>query len=335
MTGSPLEKGSSIQPPNYGFYGRLSAEFPSQVIVDATEVCNLACVHCPHPAFKQSPHYAARYQSAELNAKLVTEVRDHGKGHVQYIRYTGEGEPLIHPQIFEMLSLAKRESGVLVSLTTNGMLLNDRRLASLLETGVDVVDISIDAYSPETYAKIRVNGDLEVTRANVERLLAATRSQQAYTKVVVSYVEQPSNRHETADFERYWRDQGADFVVVRRLHSAAGAVSEIAAEIHQIDAGATRRPCLYPWERITLNPRGELIFCPQDWTHGSVVSDYRHTTIRETWQGEFYRRLRQAHLTNDYSCHGFCGGCPDWKHTRWPGQGRSYANMIEEFKAGE
>ena len=314
----------------YGFYDRLKAEFPSQVIVDMTEVCNLACIHCPHPEFKKSEHYAARYLVPELNTKMVDEVRTHGKGLTQYIRYTSEGEPLVHPQCYDMLEYAVRNSGVLVSLTTNGTILNEKRVKKLLDSGLDVIDISIDAYTPETYAKIRVNGDLNVTRANVLRMIEMARG--TSTKVVVSYVEQPQNRHETADFERFWKEEGANYVVVRRLHSSAGTVVNIASIMRRENASEKRRPCLYPWERIVLNPRGNLVFCPQDWVHGSQVADYRVTTIRETWQGEFYRALREAHLRNDFRHHAFCGNCPDWKQTRWPGRGRSYADMIQEFR---
>jgi hypothetical protein len=94
---------------------------------------------------------------------------------------------------------------------------------------------------------------------------------------------------------------------------------------------AKRYPCLYPWERILLNPRGELAFCPQDWVHGSVIADYHHTTIRDVWQGAEYQKLRAAHLANDFARHQFCGQCPDWRQTRWPGTGRSYADMVREF----
>lgn len=180
-----------------------------------------------------------------------------------------------------------------------------------------------------------MNGNLEVTRANVLRLLAASKVQGSRTKVVVSYIEQPQNVHETAEFERFWKDNGADFVVIRKLHSAAGAVSNVADRMRKDNAAEPRRACVYPWERVVLNPRGNLAFCPADWTHGSTVIDYRSTTIKETWQSEFYQKLRNAHLTNDFSAHGFCGQCPDWKVTRWPDEGRSYANMVEDFKLTE
>ena len=86
---------------------------------------------------------------------------------------------------------------------------------------------------------------------------------------------------------------------------------------------------------MVLNARGDLAFCPSDWVHGSVIADYRTTTIYETWRGEFYQKLRQAHWANDFTRHQFCGQCPDWQSTRWPDEGRSYANMIEEFKDTE
>src|SRR4030042_1863551 len=82
----------------YGFYDRLKADFPSQIIVDITEVCNLACTHCPHPEFRKSKQYGARFLAPELNKKLVDEVRDYGQGLTQYIRYTSNGEPLLHPK---------------------------------------------------------------------------------------------------------------------------------------------------------------------------------------------------------------------------------------------
>ena len=317
---------------NYGFEGRLTADFPSQIVIDITEVCNLACIHCPHPDFKKSEHYDARYLSPELNAKVVDEVRAHGVGKTQYIRYSSEGEPLVHPKGYEMIEYAVRNSGVYVTLTTNGTIMNERRTRALLDAGVHMIDISIDAFNADTYSNIRVNGDLEITRTNVLNLISWVKKSGSATKVVVSFIEQPQNTHEAADFESYWKEQGADSVVVRRLHSAAGAVIDVANIMRKEQAKEVRRPCVYPWERIVLNPRGYLAFCPADWTHGSSMVDYTNTTIAEVWQGDFYRSLRQAHISDNYAEHKFCGQCPDWKQTRWPTEGRGYADLVEELK---
>lgn len=319
----------------YGFGGRLTANFPSQILMDITEICNLACTHCPHPTFAKSEHYAGRHLDPALNDKMVEEVRLHGQGKTRYIRYAANGEPLAHPNGYDMIETAVKHSGVYVTLTTNGKIMDEKRTQRLLDAGVHLIDISIDAFSPETYAKIRVKGDLHVTQNNVLRLLQWVRESKASTKVVVSFVEQPSNRHESGDFERYWKDQGADFVIIRRLHSCSGAMVELADLKRKAQTKQQRRPCLYPWERIVVNARGDLAFCPSDWVHGSYMADYRKTTIFETWQGEFYRALRAAHLNNNYENHSFCGACPDWESTRWPRQGRSYADMVEEFIINE
>ncbi len=317
--------------PSYGFGGRLTADFPSQVVVDVTEACNLACIHCSHPGFKKSPQYRGRHLDPGLNEKLVAEVAEFGRGCIQYLRYTGCGEPLLHPRLFDLLRVAVQGAGCQVSLTTNGTLLKEKAVERLLATGVEVVDISLDAFTPETYANIRVKGDLAATRANVLRLLAKAKEAGSRTKVVVTFIEQPRNRGEIEDFRRYWRDMGADYVIIRRLHANAGDLCLRADQMRQAARGLKRRPCLYPWERIILNAEGSLLFCPDDWNRGSALADFRGAAIREVWQGEAYRRLREAHMTNAFGEFPLCRQCPDWAATRWPWEGRSFADMMTDF----
>ena len=319
----------------YGFYERLKEEFPSQLLVDVAEYCNLACIHCPHSEFKNSEHYSSAKLDPSLNSKLIDEVSKYGKGHTQYIRYTSNGEPLIHPKIFEMLSYAVNNSDSLITLTTNGTILNENKIEQLLGTGIHVVDISIDAFKNETYSKIRINGNLDITRKNVLHLINESNKRGGNTKVVVSYVEMSQNMNETSDFEKFWNDNGANFVVIRRMHSCSGARNDLASERRKENKQFERRPCLYPWERMVLNPYGYLGYCPSDWVHGSQIIDYRKTTIYNTWHGGFYKKLREAHLNNDFKDFAFCGQCPDWISTRWPDEGRSYANMMQEFKDKE
>ena len=63
----------------YTFRDGLTSEFPSQMIVDITEICNLACIHCPHPEFKVSEYYNKRYLDPKLNEKMVKKMIVTGK----------------------------------------------------------------------------------------------------------------------------------------------------------------------------------------------------------------------------------------------------------------
>lgn len=315
----------------YGFGGRLTEAFPSQLNIDLTEVCNLACIHCSHALMAKSEHYTGAFLPLELNKKAVDEVRDFGKGSCEYIRYTGAGEPFLHKDLFSILKYAVDNSGVTVTLTANGTLINEEKAKRFLDTGTNLIDISIDAFLPETYARIRVNGNLEVTRRNILRLIELKRQFNYSTKIVVSYIEQPGNMAETERFEEFWKQAGVDFVVIRRCHSNCGSLEGRARELREKNAEQKRTPCIYPWERIALRSFGALSYCPGDWVRGSVMADYRTATIHETWNSEKYWKLRQAHLDNDYSGFPICSSCPDWSQVRWPEEGRAYANMIEDF----
>src|SRR5437667_445169 len=125
---------------------------------------------------------------------MVDEVALRGRGLTHYIRYTGEGEPLLHPHGYDLIEYAARHSGVFVTLTTNGTIMNEKRTQRLLECGVHLIDISIDALTPETYAKIRVNGKLEETRANVLRLIEWVGNARSTTRVVVSSIDACARR---------------------------------------------------------------------------------------------------------------------------------------------
>ncbi|WP_341659332.1 radical SAM/SPASM domain-containing protein [Vibrio sp.] len=316
---------------NYGFQKHLSEDFPSQIIIDATQFCNLACIHCPHSNFIKTDAYSGAHLDANLHKKLIHEVATDGLGICQYLRYTANGETLMHPKFIEMIEYAGKYCKTKINVTTNGVLLKGKKVKQLLDAGVDVFDISLDAYKDETYAKIRVKGNLVKVRENVLNLIRLIKEGKYKTKLVVSFVEQPLNTDETDLFEDFWNKAGADYVVVRRLHSAAGAKDNIKSKIDDAIREVERKPCLYPWERLTLTPEGHLSYCPTDWKNKSHFVSFLNTSIKEAWQSEFMTNLRNAHLNNNFSSHEFCGNCPDWSHTRWPEEGRGYSNLMQEI----
>jgi MoaA/NifB/PqqE/SkfB family radical SAM enzyme len=313
----------------YGFHDYLSPEFPSQIIVDVTELCNYACIHCPHHIFEKSSKYSGKNLDLGLHKKLIDEIATDGKGYCRYIRYTGLGETLLHPNFVEMIKYAAKYAGAPINVTTNGLLLTKDKARKLLDAEVNTFDISIDAYFPETYRKIRRNGDLSRVRNNCLNLIKMIKVGGYKAKLVVSFIEQPLNENEKNKFKEFWKNNGSDFVVIRPMHSASGSIKAVAKKMKEYEQ--KRRPCLYPWERLILSPTGKIGFCPAEWKYKAEIANFNKATIKAIWQGSFMQSLRKAHLNNDFTEHRFCGQCPDWAVTRWPLDGRNYSSMMQEL----
>ena len=87
----------------------------SRAYVEITNVCNMACAFCPGTAREKG------FMTPETFALLAGKLRRH----TDYLYLHVMGEPLLHPQLAEILRICG-DLGFRVCLTTNGTLLADR-----------------------------------------------------------------------------------------------------------------------------------------------------------------------------------------------------------------
>ena len=318
----------------YGFYDRLTEQFPSQIVVDLCNVCNYECIHCPQSQYKKSDAFTGTYLSEEINKKLVDEAANDGAGMIQQIRYTAAGEPLLHPKAIDMLRYAVENSKTMVTLTTNGSLLTDEMSDELLDMNIGLIDFSLDAFKDETYAQIRKKGDLKIVRERILDMLNKKKLKNSKTRIIVSFVEQEKNTSEKDEFKKYWEEHGIDFVVIRKCHSAGGFFYKENNKKRWI------QPCVYPWERVAMDAKGNLSFCPASWLGKTVICrDYSKTTIKEVWNNKDYQQLRKEHLENKFDKYKVCEECPDRALIIWPANRtdilRGYGDMIKDFSDKE
>ncbi|MFA6358252.1 MAG: radical SAM protein [Candidatus Omnitrophota bacterium] len=133
--------------------GREAFIGPEQVVIDLTNRCNLKCAGCwlYSPLLKQKP--AKELLAQELgyqNVKqLIARLAELG---TKRIRFTGGGEPFMHPNIMELLAYAKSK-GLICCITTNLLLLDKEKIKRLIQLGVDELAVSLWACKQDTYQK--------------------------------------------------------------------------------------------------------------------------------------------------------------------------------------
>jgi MoaA/NifB/PqqE/SkfB family radical SAM enzyme len=133
--------------------GEIAHSGPFYVQVNPTNLCNLQCQGCRYQSSKTrglSPTVGdMRHMPLKLVEQLCEELPAVG---TREATICGEGESLLYPHWFEMVSAFKR-AGLFVQLFTNGTLLDESTASLLLDSGLDVLNVSMWATSPEEYTK--------------------------------------------------------------------------------------------------------------------------------------------------------------------------------------
>ena len=106
-----------------------------RVYVEITNVCNLSCVFCP------GTERAKRFLSPAEFRLMAEKLR----GHTRYLYFHVMGEPLLHPQLPELLAIA-HELGFRVCVTTNGTLLAEKTAALLSAPALHKVSVSLHSF---------------------------------------------------------------------------------------------------------------------------------------------------------------------------------------------
>jgi cyclic pyranopterin phosphate synthase len=116
--------------------------------ISVTDRCDLRCLYCTASRFENLSHEdVLRYEEIEQVVRAAA-----GLG-VRHIRLTG-GEPLVRPHISALVDMLTRVPGIEdISMTTNATQLA-RYAVELKKAGLKRVNISLDTFRRERFAKI-------------------------------------------------------------------------------------------------------------------------------------------------------------------------------------
>ncbi len=182
--------------------------YPLYIEVSPTGQCNHRCVFCGLDFMG--------YQNRRLDtAMLETRLTEMGRLGVKSIMYAGEGEPFLHPDMCEIVA-ATTTAGIDASLTTNAVLMNEERARAVLPHCA-WIKVSINAGTPETYAKIHSckPGDFERVIGNMTRAAELKAENGWRCTLGMQLILLPENRDEVVSLARKACEIGMDYLVVK------------------------------------------------------------------------------------------------------------------------
>jgi cyclic pyranopterin phosphate synthase len=133
--------------------------------ISITDRCNFRCVYCmPEDGVVWLPKEEI-LTFEEIADVVRAAIEVHG---IRRFKLTG-GEPTVRHGVVDLVSRLRRIEGIEdLSLTTNGMLLEDQA-GALKEAGLDRVTVSIDSLRADRFKRITRTGDLSSVLRGLDR----------------------------------------------------------------------------------------------------------------------------------------------------------------------
>ena len=298
------------------------APFPKVIQLQTINACQAACKMCPYPTYKDV------FPRGRMDDALFDRITDEIARHPEVETFVPmlQNEPFLDKHIFEKIARFKQRTAgrVSVELVTNGSLLTDEHIARLRDAELDVLDISLDAFSRSVYEKIRIGLDYDTVLAGVERVIAADLPG---TSVFVRLVRQRDNDHEVRAFAGRWRKRGVP-VFIYDVTNRTGALDDFddairvpaRSGLNGVMESAKRSAsrawlghCPIPFASASILHNGDMLMCTHDWAREEIIGNVRDHTIAELWNGDRMREIRALVSQRRYEAIPACRDCSLWR----------------------
>ncbi|QAA35127.1 radical SAM/SPASM domain-containing protein [Clostridium manihotivorum] len=131
-----------------------------KIYIEITNVCNLSCEFCPQT--KRKPEF--------ITVDKFSEVLDKIKGHGDHIYLHVKGEPLLHPELGQLLEVS-HSKGFKVNITTNGTLINRVKENLIGKPSLRQINFSLHSFDGNETSKDKnsyINSILSFTKEAVD-----------------------------------------------------------------------------------------------------------------------------------------------------------------------
>lgn len=182
--------------------------YPVYVEISPSGSCNHRCTFCALDYMEYKPRFL---DSAVLKERLS----EMGRLGVKSVMYGGEGEPMMHRDIGDIIVHTKR-SGIDVGITTNGTFLT-KSLSEKILARTSWIKVSLNAGTPETYSKIHRTKADDFNRVfkNLSDAVAVNKELGAKCTIGVQSILLPENAGEMAALAQKAKETGLRYLVVK------------------------------------------------------------------------------------------------------------------------
>jgi len=288
-------------------------EAPFTINVVTSTVCNFKCNYCVHSLGileKENLGFKPALMKWEMFCEIIEQILLMKKLPKVIFLY-GVGEPLCNPELPRMVKYIKeRCPEVKVAFISNGLLLNEQLIDSLVEAGLDTIRISIQGLSSQKYQEVcGVSIDYEKFLETLSYLYNHKKQCQVYIKVIDVALEEGEDKRFYNTFENI-----ADRVFIEKCMPIFEGVEyekEIRDRVTTDRYGnehKMRQVCPMTFFTLSIMPDGKVRPC-YNFKTPVLLGNIKEKSLANIWSSEELRSFWMQQLKKERYKNVVCNLC--------------------------
>lgn len=286
---------------------------PLYIKVEPTRICNLRCTGCVQSAEGYKTQAGIRSQFKIENFKKVIDALHKTLLGISFSYY---GEPLLGKSLMKMIKYA-HDRGVGTMFPTNfSVKISEDKAKEIVNSGLDMMMISLDGASKETYSKYRIGGNFDLVLENVEKIHQAKISlNRKSPHLRWKFIVFDHNKHETDFAKQNYKKLGFDSLSLEGDMYNKESKEKIRKSKYLRNIRDKKLACFWVWFTLIIEYNGDVSPCCGIDDLVSIdtfdLGNVYDTPVLEIWRGESYQKLRKGFKkkeSND-TLHSTCQTC--------------------------
>lgn len=295
---------------------QLPLDTPLSIHICPTTYCNFKCTYCVH-SLSDITHLPnglkKQYMDMQTFQTIVKQIKEF-RHKLKLLNFAYLGEPLLNPDIAEMVKIAKNEGiAERVEIVSNASILTEELSRKLVEAGLDRYRVSIQGLNAEEYFKMsKAKIDFEKLCSNLRYLYQVSRNSNTkiYIKTVDTVVETEERKEQ---FMKLFGDSCDNLNIESLIPiSEKCDISDLKQEFKTGFFGNTIQKteiCSEVFFTMVITPSGEVQPCCTMGKPPYYLGNIEEDTIYNIWNGEKLRALRETMLCRGYKAFETCTKC--------------------------
>lgn len=301
----------------------LPLDTPFVVQIFPIYACNFKCRYCifQYPESKRGFISDQKTMPLSLYKKCVDEMATF-PDKIKVVRFVGIGEPLLHPQIAEMVAYtAAKKIANKIEIITNGLLLTPKMSDGLIAAGLTRMVVSLQGTSAEKYQEIcQTRIDFQEFLKNLRYFYQHKDSAEMYLKIIDCALE---GKGDEKKFYQIFGDL-CDTIAIEHtvpIHSEVDykkllkdkkmKVTQFGLPVGEV------KICPQPFFHFQINPDGKIVPC-YSFEYPAILGDCRRQSVVKIWQGRKFQAFRRRMLDGLKKASEVCGRCQLIKYRLFP-----------------